>query len=103
MKNYLVSKGIDEDKIIMEDKSTTTRENFLFSKKLIENSSNEKIENLKIKVVTTDFHTLRSRLISYKAGYKNVSFYTAKSNYHLYILNYTREFFALICNIVFDY
>lgn len=103
MKEYLISKGIDERKILMEDKSTTTRENFLFSKKLIENNSKDKIENLNIKVVTTDFHTLRSKLISYKAGYKNVNFYTAKSNYHLYILNYTREFFALICNIVFDY
>ena len=36
MKDYLVSKGINKDMIIMEDKSKTTKENFDFSKKIIE-------------------------------------------------------------------
>ena len=95
MKDYLVSKGINKDMIIMEDKSKTTKENFDFS--------NKKIEHLKIKVITTDFHTLRSKVISRKSGYKQLSFYTSKSNSKLAILNYTREFFALISNIVLSY
>lgn len=103
MKDYLVSKGINKDMIIMEDKSKTTKENFDFSKKIIENLSNKKIEDLKIKVITTDFHTLRSKIISRKSGYKQMSFYTSKSNSKLAILNYTREFFALISNIVLNY
>lgn len=103
MKKYLVSKGVSDDLILMEDKSTTTKENFVFSKKLIEQKSSKKIENLNIKIITTDFHTLRSKLISYRAGYKNTSFYTSKSSYYLYVLNYTREFFALICNVIFNY
>ena len=74
-----------------------------FSKKIIENLSNKKIEDLKIKVITTDFHTLRSKVISRKSGYKQMSFYTSKSNSKLAILNYTREFFALISNIVLSY
>ena len=65
--------------------------------------SNKKIEDLKIKVITTDFHTLRSKIISRKSGYKQMSFYTSKSNSKLAILNYTREFFALISNIVLNY
>lgn len=100
MKDYLVSKGIDKNLILMEDKSTTTKENFNFSKKIIQNSSHKKIENLSIKVITTDFHTLRSKIISKKSGYKNTTFYTSKSNSRLAILNYTREFFALICNLI---
>lgn len=68
MKKYLIANGADEDLIIIEDKSTTTKENFMFSKKLIEEKSNKKIENLNIKIITTDFHTLRSKLISYKVG-----------------------------------
>lgn len=103
MRDYLISKGIDKNLIIMEDKSTTTKENFVFSKKIIEQKSGKKIKDLNIKIITTDFHTLRSKLISVKSGYKNTSFYTSKSNYKLYILNYTREFFALICNILFNY
>ena len=70
---------------------------------IIENLSNKKIEDLKIKVITTDFHTLRSKIISRKSGYKQMSFYTSKSNSKLAILNYTREFFALISNIVLNY
>lgn len=42
MKDYLVSKGINKDMIIMEDKSKITKENFDFSKKIIENLSNKK-------------------------------------------------------------
>lgn len=103
MRNYLISKGIDKNMIIMEDKSTTTKENFEFSKKIIEDRSNKKIESLKIKVITTDFHTLRSKIIAQKIGYKQIVFYTSKSNFKLSILNYTREFFALICNLIFNY
>ena len=87
----------------LQDRLDTTKENFVFSKKLIEQKSSKKIENLNIKIITTDFHTLRSKLISYRAGYKNTSFYTSKSSYYLYVLNYTREFFALICNVIFNY
>lgn len=103
MKKYLISKGIDENFILMEDNSKTTKENFCFSKKIIEKNSNEKIENLNVKVITTDFHAFRSKIISQKIGYKNTTFYTSKSNRVLFILNYTREFFALVCNIVFNY
>ena len=102
MKSYLLSKGIDEKNIIMEDKSRTTKENFCFSKKIIEGDSHKKIENLNVKVITTDFHTLRSKIISKRVGYANTTFYTSSSNGALFILNYTREFFALICNIIFN-
>ena len=102
MKSYLLYKGIDEKNIIMEDKSRTTKENFCFSKKIIEGDSHKKIENLNVKVITTDFHTLRSKIISKKIGYANTTFYTSSSNGALFILNYTREFFALICNIIFN-
>ncbi len=103
MKDYLISKGVDEDLIIAEEKSTTTKENFDFSKQIIEDISHKKISDLNIKVITTDFHTLRSKIISQKSGYKNVTFYTSKSSTSLAVLNYTREFFALICNIIFNY
>lgn len=103
MKKYLISKGIDEENIILEQEAKTTKQNFYFSKILIEKDSNKKIQDLKIKVVTTDFHTLRSKVISKKLGYNNTTFYTSSSKGALIVLNYTREFFALICNIVFDY
>ncbi|WP_306559353.1 ElyC/SanA/YdcF family protein [Bacillus cereus] len=34
MKKYLVDNGIKEESIIMEDKSTSTNENLIFSKEI---------------------------------------------------------------------
>ena len=52
MKNYLVSNGIEHDRIITEDNSTSTYENFYYSSKLIESKG--------IVFVTSNFHVLRS-------------------------------------------
>ena len=45
MKNYLIANKIPESKIIVENKSTNTFENFLFSKEKIEGMA---IQPLKI-------------------------------------------------------
>lgn len=102
MQNYLIQKGISESKIIVEDKSTSTFENFSFSKKKIEAHSSTKIKNLNIKVVTTDFHTLRSSLIAKRNAYKNITFYSSKSLPQFIPTYYTREFFAFIKTLIFD-
>ena len=58
MKNYLLSQGVPEDRIIMEDRSTDTLENMKFSK--------EKIEEIKpgarVAFSTTNYHVFRSGL-----------------------------------------
>ena len=67
MKNYLVKNGVSEDKIIMEDKATTTLENIIFSKKIITD------KNLKGKVliVTSDYHLFRGQFIASILGIDN--------------------------------
>lgn len=67
MKNYLVKNGVSKDKIIMEDKATTTLENIIFSKKIITD------KNLKGKVliVTSDYHLFRGQFISSILGIDN--------------------------------
>jgi uncharacterized SAM-binding protein YcdF (DUF218 family) len=101
MKNYLVDSGISEEKIIMEDNSRNTYENFKYSKEKIEKHSKKDIKSLNIKTVTTDFHTLRSSILSKRNGYKNVTFYTSKSKASFIPVYYTREFFALSKAILF--
>lgn len=96
MEDYLIQKNISPNIILKEDKSTTTQENFLYSKDIIEKHSNKKIEDVKIKIITTDFHSLRSSIMAKKYGFKNYSFYTSSSKYYLAPLNYTREFYAII-------
>ncbi|MCK3748036.1 diguanylate cyclase [Clostridioides difficile] len=60
------------------------------------------IDDLKVKIVTTDFHVLRSKILAYRNGYKNTSFYASKSKLSFVPTYYTREFFALWKTIVFD-
>lgn len=102
MKRYLISKGVDENRIIAEDKSTSTYENLEFSKQLIQKHSNKNIGNLKVKVATSDFHSLRAYLLSKKCGYKNITSYGCPINPIFIPTYYVREFFALIKTIVFD-
>ena len=62
MEKYLVENGVPKDKIVLENKATSTYENLNYSKKIIENLSGKPIKDLDILVVTTDFHAMRCNL-----------------------------------------
>ena len=95
MRRYLIKNGIQEE-IIMEDKSRTTKENLIFSKELIEKDSNKKLEEVRVKIITSDFHALRSNLIASKLGYEERSFLTNRTLPILMPVMYSREFFAIM-------
>lgn len=68
MKRYLISQGVNKSNIIEEDKATTTLENIVFSKEIIEKRTNE---DKKVLIVTSDFHLLRAMLIGNILGLDN--------------------------------
>ncbi|MBR3257094.1 YdcF family protein [Candidatus Saccharibacteria bacterium] len=90
MKNYSIAQRY-EGKILLEDKSTTTLENFKFSKKLIEKSR-------KIGFVTTDFHIFRSAVYASKVGFRDIEGIGAKSPWYYYYNALIREFIANLNN-----
>lgn len=94
MSNYLVDAGILQDRIIMEDKSTSTKENLEFSKEFLDEKDNSVV------VITNDFHVFRSVRIAKKAGYENVSGHAAPSLWYLIPSNYAREFLAVIKDFI---
>jgi uncharacterized SAM-binding protein YcdF (DUF218 family) len=64
IKNGLIKQGVDEERIILESKSTDTVENITYSKKLIP-------ENLTTGlIVSNDFHIYRAKLIAKDIGLK---------------------------------
>ena len=65
MKKYLVRKGIPENQILEEDKSTTTVENLEFSSRFL----NRKEDS--VGIVTNNFHMFRSLKLAKKNGYQN--------------------------------
>ena len=68
MYGYLTSKGVSEDRLIKEDKSTSTHENFKFSKALLD----ERLDyDYKIAYVTNEYHVYRAGGIARNAGLPN--------------------------------
>lgn len=64
MKNYLLSVGIPEERILPETKSATTKENMRFSKDIID----AREDNARIVFSTTSYHVFRSGAIACENG-----------------------------------
>ncbi len=100
MKEYLTGKGITEDRIIMEEQSTSTLENIKNTKALLDNLSHSERNN-KVLIVTNRFHIFRAKMLAERFGFKAYGmpcitpFYTLPNNY-------LREFFAVMKSWVFD-
>lgn len=65
MRKYLVERGVPESSIVMEEASTSTQENFRFSKPIIEQRFGE---NATIVFTTNYFHVFRSEKVALKEG-----------------------------------
>lgn len=86
---YLMDRGVEESKIIKEDRSTSTRENLRFSRRFLDAQKDSAA------VVTNDFHIYRALLTARREGYVNVYAVPASSN-PVFQINYlVREFFAV--------
>ena len=92
MKEYLVNNGINENRIIIEDKSNTTKENLINSKKITR-------DNKSIGIVTNNFHMYRALLIGKKYKVNAVGI-PSKSNSYYLPNNLLREVFAYIKFII---
>ena len=89
IKKYLISKGIKENQIIIEDKSKSTIENMRFSKNLI----NGKKEDAKVSFATTNYHVFRSGIIANKEGL-DCEGMGSKTKWYFYTNALIREFIA---------
>lgn len=141
----LVSLGIEPERILLEDQSTSTEENMRFSAELIQRNRGQWKDDLNIEMeeyevqtddhteqagsgvahtgsdvveqersavqtgngitesvvlTTTDFHIYRSLYLAEKQGYENVTGNPARSAWWLIPTNYTREFMAVVKDVV---
>lgn len=92
MKKYLLSRGIAEDRIKLENKSTSTRENLIFSRALMQGSEGNRP---KIMIVTSDYHMFRAKYIAGTLGYEAHGI-SAESPLYLKPINMIREYLAVI-------
>lgn len=95
MFNCLTEMGIDKSRLLIEDKSTSTRENFKYSKEIIEKNG---IKSKKITIITNDFHECRASEFAKQNGFKPLR-YPSKTPWNGYMPFATREIFAIIYQI----
>lgn len=84
----LVKRGIEESRIILEDKSKTTAQNFINARQLVD------FEGKNVAYLSSEFHLMRANLIAKRCGIK-ISAVAAPSPKRLLIKNYIRETGAL--------
>ncbi len=118
MYNYLTEHGIGAERLIKEERSTSTQENLSCSAAVMEayfaaHSSGDKVSGLcisgkdtgqisgtvkemRVGILSNNFHVYRAKLLAEKEGYTNISGISAASDWRLQIHYLVREFFALV-------
>ncbi len=93
IKNYLMSKGIAEERIFMENRSTTTAENMRYSKEIIDSID----PNEKAAFATNNYHVLRSGMLAVENGLKAEGA-GAKTKWYFWPNAAVREFVGLLAS-----
>lgn len=91
--DYLVEQGIDEERIILEDKSTTTVENFEFASEIIKAHSGKDISNVKAAFLSSDYHIFRASVIAKNCGFVNIGKVSSPTPAESY-KRFVREYFV---------
>lgn len=99
MKRYLVDKGIDESKIIMEEKSTSTITNFRYSREIMER---EGLSLSSVVFVTNAYHVYRAASYAKDEGFLEVNHLGTDIIWYTIPMNYMREMLAVMKMWVFD-
>ena len=89
MADYAIHRGVDADKIIVEDRSASTEENLLFSREL------KQKERPRVIVVTTAYHVFRALLLARQQKMACVGF-GARTKWYFTLNALLREFIGYL-------
>lgn len=95
MAENLLKRGINVERILREEMSTSTEENLRFSAEMIQRESGIDPENVVV-LVTNNFHVYRALMLGRQVGYQKLEGLSATSNLVLQLNYLVREFFAII-------
>jgi len=93
MKRYLIANGIDKERIIKEDRSTSTKENLVYSNEIIKSRFGD--ETPAVGIVTSNYHEYRAGIVARKNN-MDTYFVPAYSPVELLPVYFTREIFGII-------
>ena len=99
MRDYLISLGIDEDRILVEPQSTNTKENISLSVDIMQQAYPEKQQTAVI--VTSSFHVFRAVMIAKNCGIDAYGLGTP-TPWYTAVNNYMREYVGVIHTALFE-
>lgn len=102
MELYMITHGAEPDEVFPEKESANTYENFLFSKRVIDELERQKAkesgvaESCKVAFATTNYHVYRSGILARKAGFKDIEGIASDTKWYFWPNGFIREFFAVL-------
>ncbi len=99
MEKYLLSQGVPGDKIIKEEKATSTRENMRFSKAILDNIFDREYKTV---IITNNFHIYRGVTYAKMEGLGDVTHLGGRIKLYNIIPSYIRESLAILKLWVFE-
>ena len=94
MRDYLLARGVASDRIVLEPLSTSTEENFRFSKAALAVYFRP---GMKVAFITDDFHVYRAERIAVRAGL-SATHLSSKPPWFSWAANYLRESVAVLAD-----
>jgi len=101
MQRYLVDQGIAKERIIKEEQSTSTMENFRYTRLLLGQQLNYE-PSKPVLVITNDFHMFRGKILARRNGLNPVGV-PSPTPWYLRPNTYLREYFAVVKSLVLDW
>lgn len=99
IKNQLIKRGIEKERILLEDRAEDTIQNFEYSCELLSQSMNvlkDQILESRIVIITSRFHLARAERLAKRMGFKNIKGISASCPPVYIPHNYVREICAYI-------
>ena len=100
MEQYLIQNGVNPDKIIKEEKSTSTSENIKFSKEILDTYFEG---DYSVTVITNAFHVYRGAQFAQSADFEKVTTMHADMEWYSVVPCYLRECVAVVKMWVFRF
>lgn len=97
MGNYLQSQGVDAGRIVLENRSATTRENMAFSREVIEKHAGKDASQVRVAFSTTNYHVFRGYVCAHDAGMA-VEGMGSKTKAYFWPNAFLREFVGLLAS-----
>lgn len=93
MEKYLTKKGVPNDKIIKEEKATSTYENFKFSMEILDSMFED---DYKVAFVTNEYHIYRASGIAKSVGYNDIRHIHSGTRWYSVATGTLRECLAVL-------